>query len=65
MQSKKSNSHKIGFFGLLSGLIGYVVILYLSESFGFFLVYVGFIMSFCSVAMVWFNILTKQKPDNT
>lgn len=61
MQSKKSNSHKIGFFGLLTGLLGYLVILYLSESFGFFLVYVGFIISFCSVAMVWLNILAKRK----
>jgi len=61
MQSKKSNSHKIGFFGLLTGLLGYLVILYLSESFGFFLVYVGFIISLCSVVMVWLNILTKRK----
>lgn len=61
MQSEKSQSYKIGFFGLLIGIIGYLVILYFSESFGFFLLYVGFIMSLCSVAMVWMNLLTKQK----
>ena len=63
MQSKKSKGHKIGFFGFLTGIIGYLTISYLSESFGFFLIYLGFVLSLCGIVMVWINILAKNDSN--
>jgi uncharacterized membrane protein HdeD (DUF308 family) len=63
MQNKKNKGHKIGFFGFLTGIIGYLTISYLSESFGFFLIYLGFILSLCGVVMVWINMLARDKSN--
>ena len=62
-QGKKYMGHKIGFYGFLTGIIGYVTILYLSKSFGSFLIYLGFILSFIGVAMTWISILMKNDSN--
>jgi len=63
MQNKKNKGHKIGCYGFLTGIIGYLTIRYLSESFGSFLIYLGLILSFIGVAMTWVTVFTRNKSN--
>ena len=54
---RKNSGNKIGFLGVFLGVLGFFVMKYLSDSFGFFLVCIGFISSLIAVVKIWIGLL--------
>ena len=57
VNERKNGGNKIGFLGVFLGVLGFFVMKYLSDSFGFFLVCIGFIFSLIAVVKIWIGML--------